>query len=226
MNPKAFLFDLNGTMINDMNYHIKAWYKILNDLGAGISMERMKDECYGKNNELLDRIFPGRFSEEEKNKMSFEKEKAYQEAFRPQLKLIDGLEDFLEVAKFAGIKMAIGSAAIKFNIDFVIDGTHIRKYFDSVISAEEVKHSKPDPETYLKAADQLHIPADECIVFEDTPKGVEAGLNAGMKAIVITTLHQPDEFKNYSNVIKFAKDFTELNEIISPNKLVQQVSTR
>ena len=226
MNPKAFLFDLNGTMINDMNYHIKAWYKILNDLGAGISMERMKDECYGKNNELLDRIFPGRFSEEEKNKMSFEKEKAYQEAFRPQLKLIDGLEDFLEVAKLAGIKMAIGSAAIKFNIDFVIDGTHIRKYFDSVISAEGVKHSKPDPETYLKAADQLHIPADECIVFEDTPKGVEAALNAGMKAIVITTLHQPDEFKNYSNVIKFAKDFTELNEIISPNNLIQQVSTR
>ena len=59
MKAKAFLFDLNGTMINDMPYHIKAWHKILNDLGAGISMERMKDECYGKNNELLERIFPG-----------------------------------------------------------------------------------------------------------------------------------------------------------------------
>ena len=53
-----------------MNYHIEAWYNILNNLGADLSMDRMKKECYGKNNELLDRIFPGRFSEEEKNRMS------------------------------------------------------------------------------------------------------------------------------------------------------------
>lgn len=63
---KAFLFDLNGTMINDMQYHIDAWYNILNDLGANLSIERVKEECYGKNRELLERIFPGRFSEEEK----------------------------------------------------------------------------------------------------------------------------------------------------------------
>ena len=94
-NAEAFLFDLNGTMINDLEYHISAWHKILNDLGAGISMERMKEECYGKNNELLERIFPGRYSEEEKNKMSLEKEKAYQQAFRPQLKLLNGLKEFL-----------------------------------------------------------------------------------------------------------------------------------
>ena len=75
---KAFLFDLNGTMINDMPYHINAWYRILNGLGANISMEKMKDECYGKNHELLERIFPGRFCIEEKNRLSLEKERKYQ----------------------------------------------------------------------------------------------------------------------------------------------------
>ncbi|MFL5811894.1 MAG: NIF family HAD-type phosphatase, partial [Flavisolibacter sp.] len=78
-NYKAFLFDLNGTMIDDMNYHIGAWHRILNDLGAGISLEKMKEECYGKNHELLERIFPGRFSFAEKDRMSYEKEKQYQE---------------------------------------------------------------------------------------------------------------------------------------------------
>ena len=68
---KAFLFDLNGTMINDMAYHIRAWHRILNELGANLSMERVRQECYGKNHELLDRIFPGRFSVEEKNNLSF-----------------------------------------------------------------------------------------------------------------------------------------------------------
>ena len=223
MNVKAFLFDLNGTMINDMPYHIKAWHKILNDLGAGISIERMKDECYGKNSELLERIFPGRFSDKQISEMELEKEKAYQLAFRPHLKLLDGLENFLKEAHAAGIKMAIGSAAIMFNIDFVIDGTNTRKYFDALISAESVKKSKPDPETFLKAADELNVSPAECLVFEDTPKGVEASLNAGMKAVVITTLHQPDEFSNYPNVIRFVKDFTGLNDIISSENLVHRV---
>ena len=223
MKAKAFLFDLNGTMINDMPYHIKAWHKILNDLGAGISLERMKDECYGKNSELLERIFPCRFSDKEMNEMELEKEKAYQLAFRPHLKLVDGLDNFLKEAHEAGIKMAIGSAAIMFNIDFVIDGTNTRKYFDTLISAESVTKSKPDPETFLKAAAALHVSPDECLVFEDTPKGVEAALNAGMKAVVITTLHQPDEFANYPNIIRFVKDFTGLNDIISSENLVHRV---
>ena len=92
---KAFLFDLNGTMINDMPYHIKAWHRILNEFGANLSIEKVKQECYGKNNELLERIFSGRFTEKEKDKMSLEKERQYQEEFRPHLKLINGLPRFL-----------------------------------------------------------------------------------------------------------------------------------
>src|SRR6478735_3573662 len=99
--PKAFLFDLNGTIVDDMGFHISAWYRILNDLGATLSMERTKLECYGKNDELLERIFPGRFAQDEKDRMSIEKERRYQEAFRPLLKLIDGLPVFLEKAKQA-----------------------------------------------------------------------------------------------------------------------------
>ena len=70
-NYSAFLFDLNGTMIDDMHFHVKAWYRILNELGANISVEQTKKECYGKNHELLERVFPGRFTLEEKERMSF-----------------------------------------------------------------------------------------------------------------------------------------------------------
>ena len=213
-DKKAFVFDLNGTMIDDMQYHIDAWYHILNDLGAGLTIERVKHECYGKNHELLERIFPGRFTLEEKDKMTYEKETAYQHAFKPKLKLIEGLHEFLEESKAAGIKMAIASAAIKYNIDFVVDGLNIRHFFSAIVSAEDVTTSKPNPETFLKAADQLGVDADECLVFEDTPKGVEGALNAGMKAFVITTLHQPHEFKSFRNVIGFANDFTRSKDII------------
>ncbi len=211
MKYNAFLFDLNGTMIDDMQYHINAWHRILNELGAGLSLERTKQECYGKNNELLERIFPGRFSDEEKNKLSIEKEKEYQLEFRPLLRLIEGLDEFLAEAKHAGIKMAIGSAAIPFNIDFVLDGLDIRHYFNAVVSADDVKNSKPDPETYLDCAKLLGVEPGTCLVFEDAPKGVEAALNAGMDSVVLTTMHTADEFSAYKNIIAFTKDYIGLN---------------
>lgn len=205
----AYLFDLNGTMIDDMQYHIKAWHKILNDLGANISMERMKEECYGKNDELLERMFPCRFTIEEKRQMSFEKERQYQEQFRPHLKLIDGLPLFLQNAHAAGIKMAIGSAAIMFNIDFVLDGLDIRHFFDAIVSADDVQHSKPNPETFLECARRVNTLPGKCLVFEDAPKGVEAALNAGMDCVVITSLHSPEEFVQYNNVVCLVSDYKE-----------------
>jgi len=106
--------------------------------------------------------------------------------------------------------MAIGSAAITFNVDFVLDGLDIREYFSAIVSADDVKNSKPNPETFLKCAMQLGVPPSDCLVFEDAPKGVEAALNAGMKCIVITLLHEEHEFSRYPNVIKFVKDFAGL----------------
>jgi beta-phosphoglucomutase len=206
---KAFLFDLNGTMIDDMQYHIKAWHGILNELGANISMERMKEECYGKNDELLERMFPGRFTEEEKQTMSLEKEKQYQQQFKPYLKLLPGLQEFLQRAHQQNKKMAIGSAAIMFNIDFVLDNLHIRDHFSALVSADDVSVSKPDPETFLKCAERLQVQPADCIVFEDSPKGVESAKRAGMKAVVLTTMHEEHEFANNDHVLLFIKDFTD-----------------
>lgn len=206
---KAFLFDLNGTMIDDMSYHINAWHRIVNELGAGLTLDQMKRECYGKNHEVLDRIFPGRFTMEEKDRMSIEKEKQYQVEFRPHLQLLNGLAHYLEQAKQLGIKMAIGSAAILFNIDFVLDGLQIRHYIETIVSADDVAFSKPHPETFLKCAAGLHVMPEDCIVFEDAPKGVEAAANAGMNCVVLTTMHPKEDFVAYSNIIAFAEDYTD-----------------
>jgi len=214
---KAFLFDLNGTMIDDMQYHKQVWYDILTkDLGADLSWEEVASHMYGKNVELLIRIFgPNHFTMEEMDRLSVEKEKKYQELYKLQLKGLPGLETFLEKAKQKNIKMGIGSAAILFNIDFAVDGLNIRHYFDSIVGAENVKDSKPDPETYLKGAKELNLDPSDCIVFEDAPKGVEAALNAGMKAVVLTTMHTAEEFSQYPNIIAFANDYTTLIPLLN-----------
>ena len=78
-----------------------------------------------------------------------------------------------------------------------------------VVSADDVAISKPNPEVFLKAASLLQVKPEQCIVFEDAPKGVESAYNAGMKAIVITTMHYPEEFSRYSNVLAFVEDYTQ-----------------
>ena len=210
MNPqKAFLFDLNGTMVNDMPFHIRAWHNIFHQHGKMFSLEESKRECYGKNEEILERIFPGKFKQQEKDLISINKEKKYQADFRPHLRLIDGLDDYLKNAHAAGIKMAIGSAAILYNVDFVLDGLNIRNYFGALVSADDVEKSKPDPETFLKGAAALQVDPQHCTVFEDAPKGVEAALHANMKCVVITTMHTKEEFAAYPNIIGFIEDYND-----------------
>ncbi len=208
---KAFIFDLNGTMINDMTFHTKAWQNLLNnELGGNFTWDEVKPQMYGKNQEVLVRMFgPGRFTDEEMDTLALEKEKKYQQEFLPHLQLLPGLHEFLEKVWQNNIPMAIGSAAIPFNIDFVLDNLNIRHYFKAIVSADDVLLSKPHPETFLKAAQLLGAEPADCIVFEDVPKGAEAAFNAGMNAVVITTTHEPAEFTHLPNVLHFAADFTD-----------------
>jgi beta-phosphoglucomutase len=210
-HPKAFIFDLNGTMINDMDYHTRGWLYLLNNvLGGNFTWEQVKPQMYGKNQEVLVRMFgAGKFTEEEMNRLSFEKERRYQDEFLPNLALLPGLAAFLEKAYQQGIPMAIGSAAIPFNIDFVLDNLNIRHYFKAIVSADDVVLSKPNPETFLKAATLLNVEPTDCLVFEDVPKGAEAAQNAGMRTIILTTTHQPEEFEGLQNILHFSTDFSD-----------------
>jgi beta-phosphoglucomutase len=220
--PKAFIFDLNGTMVDDMAYHLDVWHDIIvGDHAFNMTRSELKQHMFGKSQELLVRIFgKPRFTDQELDKISFEKERRYQHLYRPHLDLIPGLFAFLETAWESKIKMAIGSAAIRPNIDFVIDNLKIRHYFDAIVSAEDVRRSKPDPETFLKAAYMLNVDPESCVVFEDAPKGVECARNSGMNAVVLTTMHDKGEFAVYDNVIDFIDDYTNC----TPG-FVQQYST-
>lgn len=209
----AFIFDLNGTIIDDMPFHVKAWSQLLNgELHANMDYDAVKAQMYGKNSELLIRVFgTGRFTVAEMDELSIKKETIYQAMYREHMQLIDGLGGFLEKAYQLQVPMAIGSAAILFNINYILDGLNIRKYFRSLVSADDVAVSKPDPETFLKAARELGTDPSRCIVFEDAPKGVETALNAGMKAVVIlSALHSREEFAGFGNIIRFISSYNEL----------------
>ncbi len=191
---KALLFDLNGTVIDDVGFHIEMWYKIINELGKPYTYEETKATCYGSNEELVERVFPGVYTLAERSAMGLKKEAKYREEFLPFLQLIDGFEDFLNFGKQYNLKLAIGSAANIENVDFVLDNLAIRSYFDTIVCSKDVSHSKPHPEIFQKCGQNLNIAPHQCLVFEDVPKGVESAVNAGMKAVVIKTTHAETDF--------------------------------
>jgi len=214
---KAFIFDMNGTMIDDMHYHEEAWYQILvNQLHTGMSREEVRSHMYGKNDELFDRVFgPGKFSKQERDALSMQKEIEYQKSFLPHLKLIKGLDALLARAKAHNIQLAIGTAAIPFNVDYVLDNLHLRSYFPVIVTAHDIAIGKPDPAVFLRAAELLGLPPGQCLVFEDAPKGIEAARRAGMRAVGITSYHTKDELQS-DNVLCIINDYTDklLDEVI------------
>jgi HAD superfamily hydrolase (TIGR01509 family) len=212
LNPHtmALIFDMDGTMVDNMMTHHRGWQMTLREYGLNLTMEEVIATCHGKNVEIIERLFPGRFSLAERERISFEKESWYRTIFLPELKLVAGLPELLETARNAGIPMGIGTAAPKANVDFVLDNLHIRHYFQVVMHADDVDKGKPDPEVFFKVADLLGVPNGECLVFEDSPTGAKTALNAGMMAIILTTTHQAPEFDEIKSVLLCIPDYTRL----------------
>jgi beta-phosphoglucomutase len=211
MQYDGYIFDMDGTMIDNMMVHHEAWQIMLGELGLHLSMEEVRLTIHGKNDEILKRLFGDRFSAEERKMHAYTKEKRYREVFKDRIKLIDGLEAFLNQAKAKGIPMAIGSAAPAENVDFVLDALDLRQYFGAIYHADMVSRGKPHPEVFLRAAEAIGLSAAQCLVFEDSPVGVRTALNAGCKVIVITTTHTRDEFDEFDHIIKFIDDYTDLD---------------
>ncbi|MBI1225999.1 MAG: HAD-IA family hydrolase [Bacteroidetes bacterium] len=207
---KGFIFDMDGTMIDNMMVHHRAWQRKLAALGLDMTLEEVKEQIHGINEEILERIFGDRFTPEERRQIAWEKEAAYREIFLPELKLVQGLPAFLDKAKAAGIPMAIGTAAPTENVDFVLDHLELRPYFMGVFDAKSVSKGKPDPEIFEKAAASMGLSAADCLIFEDSVTGAEAAKRAGAKAFIVTTTHAVEEFAKYDHIVRYIDNFEGL----------------
>lgn len=207
---QGFIFDMDGTMVDNMMTHHRAWQIKLKEIGLDLSLHKVHQTVHGKNEEIIERLFGDRFTPEQRREISADKEARYREVFKSQLTLVDGLHDFLNDCLTKNIPLSIGTAAPPENVHFVLDNLPIRPFFKKIITAGDVTWGKPNPEVFEKAAAGMGIPLSNCLVFEDSPTGVKTALNAGCKAVVILTTHKKEEFAAFPNIVKFIVDFTEL----------------
>ena len=185
---KAFLFDLDGVIVDTAVFHFRAWKKLSNVLGFDID-EEFNETLKGisRMDSLNEILKKGNLeiSLEEKLKYAEIKNSWYLELVNQMTEkdILPGVKEFLKGSRNAGIKIALGSASK--NATLILGKIGIFSFFDAIIDGNHVSKSKPDPEVFLKGAEALKVNAKNCIVFEDAFAGVQAAKAAHMKAVGI-----------------------------------------
>ena len=208
---QALLFDLDGTLVDNMMVHHRAWQRKLRELGLDYSLERVKEEIHGVNLEILERLFGERFTAAERRQIAWDKEAAYRDIFAADFEanVVPGAREFIRQAHAVGIPMAVGTAGPKENAEFVVERLGIGDLMGHVVHSGMVSKGKPDPEVFRQGAEALGVPLDQCVVFEDSVTGARAGNNGGSATVVLTTTHAEPEFAGL-DVVQFRPDFRGL----------------
>ena len=185
---KAFLFDLDGVIVETAGFHYQAWRQLANDLGFDISEEFNEGLKGISRMESLDLILAhGNIELSEAKKLDLAKSKNdFYLTLVSQMTpndILPGVQDFFRQIKQTDIKIGLGS--VSKNAKMILARVGLLEAFDAIIDGNKISRSKPDPEVFLNGAAELGFLPAECIVFEDAVAGVEAGKRAGMKVIGI-----------------------------------------
>lgn len=185
---KACIFDLDGVIVDTAVYHYKAWKRLANELGFDFTEEdneKLKGVSRTRSLELILQWGRVTKTEAEKEELAARKNEWYVEMINHMTpgEILPGAKDFLLACRAAGLKTALGSASK--NSMTILDKINLTTLFDAVIDGNKVSKPKPDPEVFLKGAEELNVEPVNCVVFEDAIAGVEAAINGGMKVVGI-----------------------------------------
>ena len=199
---KAVIFDLDGTLIDNNEFHLKTWKQYLEKEGIDISDENYNAHINGRTNkDAIEYIYGRKMSDAETLDYTLEKETLYREIYKPFIKPVEGLIPFLEILDKMNIQIGMATSGIQVNIDFMFEHIPIKKYFNVIVNSSHIKNGKPHPEIYLKAASLLNISPANCLVFEDAAVGITSAKSAGMSVVAIDTTQPHDELKEADVII-------------------------
>lgn len=185
----ALIFDMDGVVVDSNPVHRRAW-RLYNEQFGIKTDEAMQQRMYGRHNtDIVRDYFGSHLSGEEVFAHGAAKEALYRRLMEPELerRLVPGVRRFL--ARHAASPMALASNAEPANVSFILRTANLARFFRVALDGQSVRHPKPHPEVYLRAAELLGAAPEDCIVFEDSHSGIAAARAAGMRAVGVRTTH-------------------------------------
>tara|TARA_B100000242_G_scaffold45955_1_gene27297 strand:+ start:1325 stop:1969 length:645 start_codon:yes stop_codon:yes gene_type:complete len=184
---KGIIFDLDGTIVDSLPYHYKAWKIFFKENKVENFSERLKDYKGGGTLDLLTAVYGDKYSRKELKIMTDDKEIIFREIYKNNVVPIMGFMDMFELIKSKKILVGIASNAIRKNVKMILSELKIYEKFDSIICGDEVKRGKPDPEMFDETIDRFNLKKEECLIFEDSVEGVSAAVNSRVDVVGITS---------------------------------------
>ena len=216
--PKAWIFDLDGVIVETAQSHYKAWKRLADSLDIPFDEsynEELKGVSRKKSLQKILALDDREVSEEQFQQLMDKKNDWYQEYISNLSPddILEGIPEFLGELKEMGAKLVIGSSSK--NAQFIMDYLQLTDTFDAIIDGTKVTNTKPDPEVFLKGAKAVGVEPSESIVFEDAASGVEAAKAAGMLCVGVGS----------EEILGDADLVIQSFENLSPQKLIKRLNT-
>jgi beta-phosphoglucomutase len=190
------VFDLDGTLADNMHWHAKAFQAFVARHGLPPLTEATRRKIDGKRNaEIMPILFERPLSPEETQALAWEKEEMYRAMSRGDLQPIRGLSALLDALQSHGIPAGVATSAPRENVAHTLGELGLAQRFGIVALSDEVPRGKPFPDVYLRAAEVLGIEPAACLAFEDAPVGVASARAAGMRCLALTSTFPEDAFR-------------------------------
>lgn len=185
---KAIIFDLDGVICHTDEYHYLAWKAMADSLGVYFDREinnRLRGVSRMASLEIVLENYNGQLSPAEKEALATQKNELYKESLKNMspADLSEEVKTTLDTLRDRGYKLAIGSSSK--NAPFILQQLGLGSYFDAISDGNNITRSKPDPEVFVKAAQMLCVPCEDCLVVEDAVSGAQAGHAGGMKVACV-----------------------------------------
>ncbi len=202
MTPlQAVLWDLDGVLVDSAQYHYEAFRQLMAENGRDFT-EGDFQRTFGMRNDAILRQLLGDLSPEREEQLALRKEELFRAGIAGRVRPLPGAAELVERLRSARVPQAIVSSAPRANIDLIVRSLGMEGWFPVIVSGEDVKRGKPDPEGFLTAAERLGVPVDACVVLEDAPEGVAAARAAGMRCVGVATTRPREELAQADLVVE------------------------
>ena len=207
---EALIFDMDGTMIDSMPWHARSWVEFVARHGLKLDVTDILARTTGRTGvECMRELFDRDLSDAECQGLVQEKEEIYRAMFSDNFTEVAGFTAFAKAAVARGLKVAVGTAGDKHNIEFAMSRLKMDPLPLAIVGGDEGFAGKPTPEIFLEAARRIGVAPERCIVFEDAPFGIEAARRGGMRAVAVCSTHTAAELAG-PHVIAAVRDYDEL----------------